>query len=304
MKIRVDSILPNSDQPRKEFDQDELESLAASIEEHGLLQPILVEQVGPDYILIDGERRWRAHKLLGRPDIEAVAKSYNNGNGTRFMHALIANVQRSNLNVVEEAHAYARLSDEFGMTIEQIAERTGYSDATISSRRFLLTLEPEIQQLFAIKALPYDYTTLQALKSLPDDVRISMALKFAQRGTPANYIVGACKRISGGKEKRIRVPKTAESKNGRNLIPADETNPALKRAANRMKEPAKADHYNALEQAGVFPPWAAVKSAVERECKACTLYDYASNSTCRQCPLPGFLARLMEKASQDDQNKN
>lgn len=305
MKIPILLIQPNPEQPRKEFNHLELASLADSIGEHGLLVPILVEENGGGYILIDGERRLRAHQFLGWEEIEATVIDRSGvsdiGNRTqeRLLGALITNLQRSNLNVVEEANAFQRMETELGMSIDEIARHTGYSEATIYSRKTLLQLEPGIQRLFAGKALPYDFTTISALLSLPEEIRLVTAMRFAQRRTPAKWIISTCKKMvqqatGSGKSEKPALVENPEKTREKNLIPSTETNPAMKRAAARLKAPVKEKHYNAISQVDLVPPWSLVRSAVETECKKCPLYDYASDSTCRQCPLPGFLMRLLE----------
>lgn len=318
MKIPVEWIQPNPEQPRKEFSQVELVSLADSIAEHGLIVPIIVtEDKTTDrcYFLVDGERRLRAHQLLGRDEIEATVidraevSDIGNSSRERFLGALIANLQRSNLNVVEEAEAFRRMSDELGMSDEEIARQAGYSEATVYSRKTLLQLEPQIQNLFARKALPYDFTVIAALLSLPEGTRLVTAMRFAQRRTPAKWIVSTCKRMvqqAGGSSKPAKpaIVENSEKTREKNLIPSTETNPAIKRAAARLKAPAKETHYNAISQVGLVPPWPQVRASVEAECKKCPLFDYASDSTCKQCPLPGFLARLLENTHGENDGKN
>ena len=104
--IAINRIFPNPDQPRTVFDQEELEGLAQSIKENGLIQPIVVEQAGDCFILVDGERRWRACQLAGLVHIEAVIRPASNHNGIqRLTHALVANIQRSSMGAIDEAHA-------------------------------------------------------------------------------------------------------------------------------------------------------------------------------------------------------
>ena len=298
MKIPLEWIQPNPEQPRVDFDEAALQSLAESIAERGLIHPVVVtEDKSSDrlYFLIDGERRWRAHKLLGLAEIEAVVRE-NGSDRERFLAALIANVQRQNLNVVEEALAFQRMADELGMSMEEIAWQAGYSQATVNARRYLLRFDPDIQQLFAIKALPFAYEVLQALMMLPEEIRTQQARSFAQRRTGLKGITTACRRISGmnlsGRPVTPRESKTVEKP----LLKASERNPALKIAGKRSKADPGKDHWNAIAQAGIVPPWEQVRAAAEAECEVCSLYAYASETNCRECPLPGFLVRLMERA--------
>ena len=131
--IRIDLILPNPEQPRVDFPAEELQGLAASIQANGLIQPIVVEEVEQGYILHDGERRLRACKALGWAEIAAVVVPPLNGTAAhdRLMRALVANVQRQDLNPVEEARAYARLRDEHGLSGQEIADRVGVHRTTV-----------------------------------------------------------------------------------------------------------------------------------------------------------------------------
>ena len=136
--------MPNPDQPRRNFKEEELRELADSIREHGVLQPILVsEKTDGGYELIAGERRFRASKLLNLPTIPALVKEFKDEQ--KLEVALIENIQRSELNPLEEAFAYQRLMDEFGLTQEEVALKVGKSRSAIANAVRLLTLPEEIQ---------------------------------------------------------------------------------------------------------------------------------------------------------------
>ncbi|WP_031514327.1 ParB/RepB/Spo0J family partition protein [Desulfofalx alkaliphila] len=141
--ILVTDIKPNPKQPRKEIDKEKLSELAKSIKEHGVIQPIVVrgnEKSG--YQLIAGERRWRACLMIGQETIPAVIATYNDGEAAEV--ALIENLQRENLNPIEEAIAYQSLIKEFGLTQEQVADRVGKSRSLIANMLRLLTLSENI----------------------------------------------------------------------------------------------------------------------------------------------------------------
>lgn len=141
--IPVDSIDPNPLQPRKAFEPGALDSLVDSIRRNGLLQPILVQEMKPGrYRIIAGERRWRASREAGLKMIPAALRKADETEELAL--ALIENVQRENLNPVEEARAYLRLSKDFTLSHDQIAERVGKSRATVSNAIRLLTLPNEI----------------------------------------------------------------------------------------------------------------------------------------------------------------
>ena len=140
-EIDIEKIAPNPDQPRKYFDGESLEEMAASIESKGLLQPILVRVgEGDDYVIVAGERRYRAHKLLNRPTIAAIITS---GNTDEI--ALIENIQRENLRPLEEAEALQRLIDRHSYTHEDVARVIGKARNTITALLSMLTIPEDIR---------------------------------------------------------------------------------------------------------------------------------------------------------------
>lgn len=143
--ISVDEITANPDQPRSRFDDQALEELAASLQEVGVLQPIVVTPADQGYVLIAGERRWRAARRAGLHKIPAVLRGAT-GDST-LVEALVENVQRQDLTPLEEAHAYQHLLENYGMTQEQVAVRVGKSRPTISNTLRLLQLPAEVQEL-------------------------------------------------------------------------------------------------------------------------------------------------------------
>lgn len=145
--VPVESIRPNPEQPRRSFDQAELARLADSIATHGILQPVIVVQEGDAYVLIAGERRWRAAAQLGHSTIPAIVRTANEQDQLEL--ALVENIQRSDLNALEEAHAYRHLIDEFGLTQERVAERVGRSRPTIANTLRILETAPSVQQAVA-----------------------------------------------------------------------------------------------------------------------------------------------------------
>ena len=159
MEIQVDLILPNPEQPRVDFDRKELEGLASSIREHGIIQPLVVEEAeNGSYILHDGERRLRAAKMAGLKTVPAHVVPALNGSGgrERLTRALVANIQRSDLNPVEEARAYQRMIDELGMNVMQISRTVGVSQLRIKARLEILKLESSIQNMIITGLLPKD----------------------------------------------------------------------------------------------------------------------------------------------------
>ncbi len=142
--IPVAEIYPNPHQPRTAFNDEQLAELAASITEHGLIQPLVVTQQDGKFILIAGERRWRASQLAGLEKLPAIIKEATPQ--AMLELAIIENIQRADLNALEEAFAYQQLMEEFGLTQEEVAKRVGKGRSTVANLLRLLTLPPNIQQ--------------------------------------------------------------------------------------------------------------------------------------------------------------
>lgn len=143
MQVPITRIIPNPHQPRSSFDQDKLEELAESIRTHGLIQPLVVTETVEGFVLIAGERRWRASRLAGLEQVPVIVKESTPQDMLEL--ALIENIQRADLNPMEEAHAYRQLMDEFGLTQEEVAERVGKARSTVANLVRLLTLPDSIQ---------------------------------------------------------------------------------------------------------------------------------------------------------------
>ncbi len=143
MNLKISDIQPNESQPRKQFNQPQMETLIQSIQEHGILQPIIVRPTSKGYKIIAGERRWRSSKQLGLKEIPAIVK---NTDGLKTIElALVENIQREDLNPIEKAIAFSELKINFGLTQEQIAIKVGQDRSTIANTIRLLDLPDEIQ---------------------------------------------------------------------------------------------------------------------------------------------------------------
>ena len=142
--VPIDSIEPNPHQPRSQMDEEKLNELADSIREHGLIQPLIVTESGGKYTLIAGERRWRAAQRAGQTEVPVIVKEATPQEMLEL--ALIENIQRADLNAMEEALAYQQLMDEFDMTQEMVAQRVGKGRSTVANLVRLLTLPTEVQQ--------------------------------------------------------------------------------------------------------------------------------------------------------------
>lgn len=166
--IPVSSIKPNTHQPRKSFSTPELEDLAASIKEHGILQPLLItERPDGGYELVAGERRWRAAQMIGLATVPALIKKF--ANQQKLEVALIENIQRENLDPIEEAFAYERLMEEFGLTQQDVAEKVGKSRPAIANTIRLLSLPEEVKAALADKRI--NTGQARALLSLEDKAK-------------------------------------------------------------------------------------------------------------------------------------
>ena len=182
-EIDTDRIIPNSHQPRKNFDEDALNELANSIREHGIVQPIVVRPLEDGFFqLIAGERRWRASQRAGLARLPAVIRDA--GEDSALELALIENLQREDLNPMEEAQAYERLITDFGLTQEEVARRVGKNRATIANMLRLLRLPPEVQQWLRENRLTTGHA--KALLSLSD---LDAILESAKKIIQGNYSV-------------------------------------------------------------------------------------------------------------------
>jgi ParB/RepB/Spo0J family partition protein len=275
--IPVSKILPNPDQPRTIFDENELAGLAQSIQENGLVQPVVVEQEGENYILVDGERRWRAVKLLNRKTIEATVRQTSNHKGTdRLILALVANIQRSDLGPVDEGRAYQQLYKQLG-TFKAVADKMGITLSTITTRAGLLELEPMVQELFNKRLIAVDAGVLARLKELTPEQQIKYSTIAATRGWSKLAF-------------RKYLRKELLGLNGpKNLYHGHD------RKKNQLKDEIKVvGHFDALAMVpgGQKLP-ADIRNTARKTCQACDLYEAAGLPICRQCPLPDFLRRLV-----------
>lgn len=143
--LNINRIEPNKNQPRKEFNEDSLQELADSIKQFGVIEPLVVVKRKGYYELIAGERRWRAARLAGLKEVPVVIKDYDDQQIVEI--ALIENIQREDLNPIEEAHAYERLIQEFNLTQDEVAERVSKSRTTVTNALRLLKLTEKVQQM-------------------------------------------------------------------------------------------------------------------------------------------------------------
>ena len=177
--VKLHDIEPNREQPRKDFDEDALSELADSIAKHGLLQPIIVRPLSNgNYMIIAGERRWRACRMAGLDEVPVIVKELDEQSLAEI--ALIENLQREDLNAVEEAMGYKSLIDNFGLTQEQVSEQMGKSRSAVTNALRLLKLKDD--ELEALRSGRISAGHARALLSCDEDDKRKMMLVMALGG--------------------------------------------------------------------------------------------------------------------------
>ncbi len=173
--VKITKIEPNREQPRKNFDEDTLQELADSIKQYGLLQPILVQDKKDHYEIIAGERRWRASKLAGLKEVPVIIKNYTEQEIVEI--SLIENIQRQDLNPIEEAQAYKRLLTEFHLKQDEVAERVSKSRVAVTNSIRLLKLCDNVQQMLINDMITTGHA--RALLAVEDhDLQYSLAQRI------------------------------------------------------------------------------------------------------------------------------
>lgn len=203
MMLRLSSIEPNKDQPRKQFDEDALMELADSIRQHGVIQPLLVRPLDNGmYQLVAGERRWRASRMAGLMEVPVVIRDLSDHEAMEI--ALIENLQRKDLNVIEEALGYQQLMEKYDMTQEKVAERVGKSRPAVANALRLLNLPEQVIDM--VKTGEVTAGHARALLKLDDEVEIIDIAKKIQKG---RYSVRDVEKITAKKKEE---PKEVKEK--------------------------------------------------------------------------------------------
>src|SRR6266568_7314685 len=166
-QINLATIVPSALQPRKDFGREALQELIDSIRQHGIIQPLIVRQVGARFELIAGERRWRAAQEIGLATVPAIVRTANDLEVLEL--SLIENLQRADLNPIEEAQGYARLANEFGMRQEDIAVKVGRSRAAVANALRLLDLHPQVQAWLAQNLLSVGHAKVLLALKVPEE---------------------------------------------------------------------------------------------------------------------------------------
>lgn len=208
-KLMVGQLQPNRFQPRHDFDTADLEELADSIRAQGVVQPIVVAPLGEDrYSIIAGERRWRASQLAGLQEVPVVVREVS-GDQELLELALVENLQRTDLNPVEEAEAYRSLQDTFGLSQEQVARRVGKARSTITNGLRLLRLAPEVQDLLRSGSLSAGQA--RPLLSLPTEkAQLELARKAVAEGLSARQLEKLASAPSDPGKKAAKEPDDVE----------------------------------------------------------------------------------------------
>ena len=202
MKLKINQIEPNREQPRKKFDEQALEELADSIRQFGILQPLIVQEKEKYYEIIAGERRWRAAKLVGLKEIPVVIRKMSEQEMVEI--SLIENIQREDLNPIEEAAAYKRLLEEFHLTQEEIAERVAKSRTAVTNSMRLLKLDERVQQMVVDEMLSTGHA--RALLAVEDpELQFQTANKIYNERLSVREVEKLVKNI--GKEKSSKKEK-------------------------------------------------------------------------------------------------
>lgn len=210
-EIPIDEIAPNPQQPRDVFDHDALEELAASIRAVGILQPVVVRRAGAAYQLVMGERRVRAARLAGLRMIPAVVR--DTADEAMLRDALIENVQRKDLNPIEEAVAIRALIDELGVTHDEVAERLGRSRPVVTNALRLLTLAPSVQQRIAAGSLSAAHGRALAAITEPA-AQERLAVRISAEGLSVRATEEAVRRLTAGgagRETQATKPRAASA---------------------------------------------------------------------------------------------
>lgn len=202
--ISIEEIRANEYQPRRNFDETALGELAESIKTYGVLQPIVVRKVAGGYELVAGERRYRAAKLAGLSEIPAIVKQYDNKEKSEV--ALIENLQREDLNIMEEALAYKNLMTEFGLKQEELAQRMGRSRSYIANVMRLLSLVPAVRQLVSDGVLTMGQVRPLVIVS-DEQLQVKLANHIVKEGLSARAVEDLVKRVLEPKDKPKAKPK-------------------------------------------------------------------------------------------------
>ena len=202
VKVKLSEIEPNREQPRKDFNEDALIELADSIKEYGVLQPLLVQKADGYYKIIAGERRWRAAKMAGLKEVPVIIKDYTSQQVVEI--SLIENIQREDLNPIEEALAYKRLLEEFSLTQDNVAVRVSKSRVVITNALRLLKLDERVQNMLISDMISAGHG--RALVSIEDkDMQYELAMRIMDEKLSVRETEKLVKSLAQPKKKKEAV---------------------------------------------------------------------------------------------------
>ena len=224
--LRLSQVDPNRSQPRKKFEDEALEELADSIRQFGVLQPILVQKKGGRYEIIAGERRWRACRKAGLMEIPAIVREYSDRETLEL--SLIENIQREDLNPIEEARAFRRLLDEFGLRQEDLAARVSKSRTAITNALRLLKLDERVQNMLITQELSMGHARALLPVEIPEEQFL-----LAQQAADKHLSVRDVEKMIRSRKAGIKAAKTRAGKEG------EEADPALELAYKEIEERLK-----------------------------------------------------------------
>lgn len=232
-EIAIERISPNPHQPRQAMDQEKLQELADSITEHGLIQPLIVTQVGVDYQLIAGERRWRASQLAGLSTVPVIIKETSPQQMLEL--AIVENIQRADLNSLEEASAYAQLMEEFELTQEAVAERVGKSRTAIANTVRLLNLPDEIKTYLAADKISEGHArALLSLKNQGDQLTAVQAI--LKKNLTVRQTEALVRKILSGDETTNRLPRPPLTPHEKSMLAKFESKLGTKVELSRLNK--------------------------------------------------------------------
>ena len=207
--VSIDDIRPNAAQPRKNFDEEKLEELAASIERHGVIQPVVLRRLGKGYELVAGERRWRAARIAGLKEVPCIVKELSDEEN--MLLAIIENMQREDLNPIEEAEGLKKMIETYGLTQEQVSYSIGKSRPYITNSLRLLKLPGRVQDLTAEGKITTGHArALASVKS--QQKQIDLAIRAAKEGLSVRQIENLAREAKEPTVRAKRKPKTADEK--------------------------------------------------------------------------------------------
>ena len=206
LMVKISLVEPNRNQPRKMFDKDSLDELTKSVKQYGVLQPIIVKKIGNRYEIVAGERRWRAAQAAGLSEVPVVVRDYDDQKAKEI--AIIENIQRTDLNPIEEALAYKSLIEEYNLTQEELSDKVSKNRSTITNSLRLLKLSKNIQQYMIEGRISSGHA--RALLSLEDEgKRELLALDIMKRNLSVRDTEKAAKALS--KKKNVELSDLTET---------------------------------------------------------------------------------------------